>query len=99
MSSDGDVVDAASAAAAAAGALASAGASASAGVATGGSAAAAAAAWDHDGDVNMDGPVYPSAAERAAAVAERGLEAKRRAARAAVAVAHGLSEADEWHSL
>lgn len=62
-------------------------------------ASAAAAAWDNDGDVNMDGPVYPSPAERAAAAAQRGLEAKRRAARASVAVAHGLSESDDWHSL
>lgn len=62
-------------------------------------AASAAAAWDNDGDVHMDGPVYPSPAERAAAAAQRGLEAKRRAARASVAVAHGLAESDDWHSL
>lgn len=47
----------------------------------------------------MDGPVYPSASERAEAAAQRGLEAKRRAAMASVAEAHGLDESDAWHSL
>lgn len=64
-----------------------------------GSAGSARAAGEWDDDVNMDGPVYPSPSERAAAAAQRGAEAKYRAAMGNFGETHGLSEADAWHSL